>query len=185
MAGIKNTDAVTARPWPQGLFIQGGKSGLVLARDGQHYLTAFVEVFPEGTFIRGEGTTIAEAEERAWEKYQRGIDCVHEYVAGGYTNGGGLCAVCGQFGSGVFTGEQLGQFCEVCAAGTTWCRWSASAYWDTNRCWPVDPDPAASVWFCSEHAPFREQYEQERQRLSSTVDDDDLRDVLEALTRNP
>ena len=60
----------------------------------------------------------------------------------------------------MFTGEQLGQFCAVCRVGTTWAHWSPAAYWDDTRGFPgpVDPDPAAALWFCEGHSPFASQY---------------------------
>ena len=151
---IKNTDVATTKAWPVEMFIQGGKSGLVLVRAGSNYLTAFVEVFPAGSFIRGEGATITEAEASAWAQYQAGLGCAHEYEARGYTNGAGFCKKCGQFGTGVFTGAQLGQLCAVCEAGTTWCRYSPTASWDPGRAFPHDPDPENAVWFCAGHDPF-------------------------------
>jgi len=187
MTKIRNTDADTTKPWPQGLFIQGGKHGVVLVRGGQNYRTAFVEVFPAGTFIRGEGETIAAAEQSAWEKYQAGLGCEHEYEPRSHTNGGGFCKSCGQFGSNVFTGEQLGQFCEVCGVGTTWAHWSPAAYWDDARGFPgpVDPDPAAAQWFCAGHAPFASQYADRVRAMDDELAEPftvaDIEDVLKEL----
>jgi hypothetical protein len=59
-------------------FIQGGESGIVISHR-RNYSTAFFEAFPKidgmGTFIRGEGESIKEAEKACWEKYQRMSEC--------------------------------------------------------------------------------------------------------------
>ena len=125
-----------------GFYIQGGLSGLVITRDPENptYETAFVEVFPTGSFIRGEGATIQEADDACWAKYQSLVGCgTHDYEPRGYTNGGGFCAKCKQFFGGVFTGEQLGQLCDTCGAGCLSHRMK-----DTGK------------WFCDEHDPLKE-----------------------------
>ncbi|KQO98779.1 hypothetical protein ASF30_12005 [Leifsonia sp. Leaf264] len=104
------------------MLVQGGGHGIVFRRDGgSAYNTAFVEAFPEGTFIRGEGATIEEAEDAAWAKYQQYVSCpTHEWEPRGYVNGAGFCKHCNQFGSKVFTPEQLGLHCHVCGIPTYW-----------------------------------------------------------------
>lgn len=111
--------------WAEGTFLQGGDKGLVISTssDRGSYTTTFIEAFPPenagGGFFRGEGPTVAEAETKAWEKYQSSVQCPgHEWTARGYTNGAGFCIHCNKFGSEVFTGEQLGQFCHFCGEGT-------------------------------------------------------------------
>lgn len=100
-------------------FVQGGTGGFVFRRDGESYRTAFVECSVPGTFIRGEGATLAEADDAAFAKLQAYLSCgAHEWEPRGYTNGGGFCTRCGQFGSRVFTAEQLGLFCTVCSVPT-------------------------------------------------------------------
>lgn len=96
---ITRTDHVTQYPWPDGMFIQGGTSGVVF-RKGEPYRTAFVEAFPVGTFLRGEGKTVAEAEDACWAQYQRLTRCpAHPehgpFEARDYTNGSGFCTRCG------------------------------------------------------------------------------------------
>lgn len=109
MAEIKHTTELTTEhtrhPWPEGMFIQGGKSGVVFNNDGSSYRTAFVEAFPD-TFLRGEGATIAEAEDACWAKYQHLISCpAHPqhgpFEARNYTNGAGFCTQCGAWFSKV------------------------------------------------------------------------------------
>lgn len=94
-------------PWPADVHVQGGEHGVVLHRDSsKNYGTAFVEAFPpepEGGFIRGEGSTLAEAEAKAWEQYGREVACEgHEFERRGYTNGAGFCTKCNGFRGGVF-----------------------------------------------------------------------------------
>lgn len=152
---------VAQMPWPDHFHIQGGTNGLVFRPapdEGEEptYTTAFVEVFPGGTFLRGEGKTIAEAEVDCWGKYQRWISCPgptgeHSWKPGytakngrwvGYHNGAGFCEHCHAFASGKFTAEQLGQFCHVCSTPTMWT-------------WKDQPD-GTTEFFCKEHATDRD-----------------------------
>ncbi|MDQ0376564.1 hypothetical protein [Amycolatopsis thermophila] len=102
---IQRTGELTRHPWPADVFLQGGRSGLVFKGDGT-YRTAFVEAFPAGTFLRGEGATVAEAEDAAWRKYQRLAACPAHPDHGPferrkYRNGSGFCTHCGTWFSGV------------------------------------------------------------------------------------
>ena len=108
-------------PWPlDDCFVQSGDMGLVL-RDkdkGGSYNTAFFEAFPRypDTFIRGEGETIAEAEDQAWNKYQKHLNCPgHEFERRGYKNGAGFCKHCD-----LFSGHQFDplEICCVCGDAT-------------------------------------------------------------------
>jgi hypothetical protein len=159
---IQNTKVFTTHDWPEGMFIQGGEHGLVITgSEGENYTTAFVEAFPD-TFIRGEGKNITEAENSAWEQYQKVLSCgTHEYETRGYTNGAGFCKKCKQFQSKVFTGEELGQFCIVCGVGTTYSCYSDKAYWDTEMGWVRDPAKKEDKvkWYCEEHKLFRAEKE--------------------------
>lgn len=98
---IKNTEHETRHPWPEDMFIQGGERGLVITGTGKpNYTTAFVEASPRGTFLRGEGATIAEAEDACWAMYQKVTACDGSgehgpYEARGYENGSGFCVKCG------------------------------------------------------------------------------------------
>lgn len=110
-------------PWTEKAYLQGGRKGLVVARgSNESYITAFVEAFIDDGdvdsdgFYRGEGSTVEEAETNAWQKYQAAIECAktgHDYEPRGYRNGCGICKKCQKFSSKIFTGEQLGQYCEV------------------------------------------------------------------------
>jgi hypothetical protein len=123
------------------LYIQGGVSGLVITNDPDNptYTTAFIEVFPEGSFIRGEGATLEDADADCWKKFNALSECgEHEYEPRGYTNGAGFCKKCRQFFGGVFTGEQLGQLCDTCGVGCLSHRMK-----DTGK------------WFCDEHYPLQ------------------------------
>jgi hypothetical protein len=152
---IKNTDVDATCPWPDTIqLIQGGSSGLVIRAlsKGGNYGTAFVEVFsPEGGFIRGEGPTVADAEQAAWVKYSTRAACPgHEYEARGYKNGAGFCKTCNKFESDVFTAEQLGLCCKTCGVPTKWSR--------------VGDD-----FFCEVHADDPETRSLKRQRLKETA----------------
>jgi hypothetical protein len=94
---IRNTDYVSRLPWPDAVELQGGKRGFVFCADGSPtYETAFVEAFC-GTFLRGEGKTIAEAEDACWSQFITMMACPSApdhgpFEARQYTNGAGYCA---------------------------------------------------------------------------------------------
>lgn len=129
------------RPWPEHWLVQGSGGGLVVRRDRSTYRTAFFEVFPDepSTFVRGEGATLTEAEDAAWEQVQRIVTCPqHEFETRGYTNGAGLCRHCDLFASGVFDVADVGVPCVVCGERTNYSQ-------------------VAGSWYCRRHAPSREQ----------------------------
>ena len=99
----KSPDYSPACLWPEDCYVQWGKRGLVLGREGS-YTTAFFEAFAKpGGFIRGEGETIESAERAAFAIYQKEIACPgHVYSRGRYTNGGGHCQKCGRWESKAF-----------------------------------------------------------------------------------
>jgi hypothetical protein len=85
--------------WPDDCTVQWGH-GIIPA-------VPFFEAFPPGTFIRGEGETIADAERAAFAKYQRDLACDHVWGRqrpGGalYTNGAAWCRKCGGFRGRMF-----------------------------------------------------------------------------------
>lgn len=85
------------QPWPEDCGVQCGDNGLVLSRKtGDSYNTAFFEAFPNdpACFIRGEGGTVEEAEEKAFEKLLRYQACGHEFERLS-DEGMGKCALCG------------------------------------------------------------------------------------------
>jgi len=131
-------------PWPDDCYVQCGGNGIVLvdanitdvfanpdaAEDivlgmiaetpikQQHYRTAFFEAFPRDpdTFLRGEGAKIQEAEDAAWQKYQKINQCTgHEFERRGYKNGAGFCKHCNMFKSKVFEPDES---CIICNAKT-------------------------------------------------------------------
>ncbi|MET9661154.1 hypothetical protein [Streptomyces sp. NPDC006510] len=127
---------IALHPWPDETVVSAGK-GVVFRRDPKPgepatYTTLFMEVYPPGAaFIRGEGVTPQECENSAWTQYRLALDCSdgsgsHDWETRGYRNGAGFCSRCSTFGSRVFTGEQLGQFCRICDTGTTY-------HWDTDK----------------------------------------------------
>lgn len=76
------------------IFIQANDKGLVIGKEP--YTTAFFESFPLKTFIRGEGKTIEEAEENAWNTYQQYLKCPkHEYKQIKESHHRGQCIHCG------------------------------------------------------------------------------------------
>ncbi|GBQ84913.1 hypothetical protein AA14337_2946 [Acetobacter malorum DSM 14337] len=99
------------REWPDQAHVQWGDHGLVFG-EGKSYNTAFFEAFPrDGTagFIRGEGATIADAEDNAFAQWEKFFECKshggHQWgrsrhrVVGDkpYANGGCFCRRCGAF----------------------------------------------------------------------------------------
>ncbi len=73
---------------------------MVLGKDP--YVTAFFEVFPgenskSGGFIRGEGKTISEAEDAAFQKHVKRSDCDHLWGREKYRNTGQMCRFCRAF----------------------------------------------------------------------------------------
>lgn len=124
---ITRTGEMAKYPWPEDVMIQGGKKGIVFNRDGSDYLTAFVEAFPPDTFLRGEGASVAEAEEKCWAKYQRYVNCdgggEHgPYEPRQYENGAGFCVKCGGWFSGVCEPSRKVQV-ERVACGRVKARW--------------------------------------------------------------
>lgn len=85
--------------WPEGCTVQWGH--------GIFPAVPFFEAFPPGTFIRGEGADIADAESKAFAEYRRSLTCDHVWGRqrpGGvlYTNGAAFCRKCGGFRSSMF-----------------------------------------------------------------------------------
>lgn len=98
---IANTTEHARHPWPHDCDIQGGDRGITFT-GGDPYLTAFFEAFP-GTFLRGEGPTIADAEDACWVQFQKMEACEHgPFERRHYTNGAGFCTVCGTWFSNIF-----------------------------------------------------------------------------------
>lgn len=180
------TPAPARMPWPDDVRLQGGGIGLVIRRDPAKgepgsYTTAFVEAFVAGSFIRGEGPTIVEAEQSCWDGYQRLLHCPgptgeHSWKPGRtrksgfdpYRNGAGFCEHCDAFRSGLFTAEQLGQFCEACGEPTMW---------HHER----DAD-GADRFLCETHAPKDPRLDY---LTDEAVDVSALRSILSALATPP
>jgi len=85
--------------WPDDCMVQWGH-GIVSA-------VPFFEAFPPGTFIRGEGASIAEAEAKAFAQYESEFQCHHVWGRhharrGTYLNGAGWCRKCGAFRGKMF-----------------------------------------------------------------------------------
>lgn len=125
------------KDWPEDCFVQCGDNGLVLKggmektlgsktigeavdnlKEHYSYTTAFFEAFPRTpeTFIRGEGATVEEAEEKAWKAYEKFSACEHpEFEKRKYRNGAGFCVKCGMFKSRAF---EPWEQCVVCGKPT-------------------------------------------------------------------
>lgn len=100
----KDNDYSPRHNWPGETLVQWGRSGLVLGRSP--YMTAFFEAFPDetasssGGFIRGEGASLEEAEDKAYAKFTREAQCHHLWGRETYDNGGQLCRHCRAFRCG-------------------------------------------------------------------------------------
>lgn len=160
------------KPWPEDCFVQCGGDGIVFTKKGaledaltntekieevvegalldkpiqtEHYRTAFFEAFPRNpdTFIRGEGGTIEEAEEKAWTKYQKISACNgHEYERCGYKNGAGFCKHCGLFSSNVFEPDET---CYLCGTKTYHGQTNAKT-WYCESCADKVPEELLPEW---------------------------------------
>lgn len=99
------------KEWPEDMFVQCGGSGLVISKSGDNYTTAFFEAFPKAPscFLRGEGSSIEEAEEDCWNRYQKVLTCDHEMERRDRTDGYGYCKHC-SYSSMVF--EPLTKCCK-------------------------------------------------------------------------
>lgn len=96
-----------------------------------YYTTCFFEAFPADTFLRGEGTTIEEAEAKCWAKYQKVTQCkAHEPERRNRRDGYGFCKHCGM---GKMYFEPL-ETCIICGVATY-------HFCDTD-----------SKWYCKIHA---------------------------------
>ncbi|KIA72671.1 hypothetical protein ANMWB30_24390 [Arthrobacter sp. MWB30] len=135
-------------PWPAETHVSAGL-GVVFQRnidktEPASYKTLFLEVYPPGaSFIRGEGATPEACEDAAWKKYQLALNCTdhsghHDWQPRGYRNGAGFCSRCNTFAARIFTGEQLGQFCEVCSTGRTFA-------------WHTDAESQQDIYLCQSH----------------------------------
>ena len=186
--------AEATMPWPEDTLINGSNeySGV---REGKSFFNdAFVEVYVDGTLIRADALTLVDAENLAWEKYQKRLNCPgHEYETRGYTNGAGFCKKCNRFQSHVFTGEELNQFCCICGKGTTDASYTDQAYWDTKWGSPRDPgkeDDLTRKWYCKNDDPFRADWEREHAKeevvdFSSEKFAETLKSVVNALSVLP
>jgi hypothetical protein len=145
--------------------VQGGRNGLVInSKDtSKSYRTAFVEAFIDGSFVRGEGKSLKEADDACWAKIIKQRSCSgHEFEPRSYTNGAGFCKHCGYFASEWFTGEDLGQLCAVCGDGCLEFRIHKT-----------------EKWYCSEHYPLVE-YMRVYYKMIGVSDDDNFDSSEEA-----
>lgn len=80
----------TTYNWPEGSGSQAGGGSL----DGIGSVVFFEVFIKDMSYIRGEGTTLAEAEQAAWDKYQVYMGCEHEFQRFSDTSQLGKCKHC-------------------------------------------------------------------------------------------
>ena len=106
-----------------------------------HYRTAFFEAFPRdpNCFLRGEGSTVQDAELDAWNKYQNILSCPeHAWTRRGRTDGYCFCSKCPL--SGMFV-EPLTK-CETCRTPTAFRTDKNDKYFCLNHYYILTPDQA-------------------------------------------
>lgn len=135
-------------PWPQDMYLQGGKRGLVVGSKGS-YRTAFVEAFPPGTFLRGEGESVAEAEAACWAKYEKHMRCDGSgehgpYEPRRYENGSGFCVKCGAWFSKVCQPSMEYRIGEM-ACDRVQARWGSDVVLLHDKWGPLVEDEKASI----------------------------------------
>lgn len=101
------------KPWDKDSLVQCGSKGVVFSQNST-YKTAFFEYADSDKFIRGEGLTIQDAEEDAFLKYEKIINCKnHVFERRNYKNGAGICRHCQLFKSKVFDPLHLCSNCNT------------------------------------------------------------------------
>jgi hypothetical protein len=144
--GGDSSDHILLFDWKESgkdIFVQGGRSGAVFSKSGG-YTTAFFEAFPNRPkcFIRGEGTTLEEAEKKCYDKWQKIINCPgHEMDRLDRTDGYAYCKHC-DYSATVF--EPLTK-CRICKKPTSYSRdYKGRYYCKKHRQYkPKNPDPNA------------------------------------------
>lgn len=111
------------QPWPSGVDIQGSA-----LRSSRAFVEVSVPVGPHSTYMHVDGETVADAESRAFARFERYVACEeHDFERGSYRNGAATCSRCGMWSSAIF--EPLERCAECGAAtyfrthdGAWWCR---------------------------------------------------------------
>ena len=151
------------KEWPEEIFVQCGGSGVVFSKEG-NYSTAFFEAFPKSPscFLRGEGATIEEAEEKCWNSYQKILVCDHEMERRDRTDGYAYCKHC-SYSSTVFA--PLTKCCK-CKTPTAYSKDHNGEYYckKHKRFKPKDPNP--SRYFDDSHKRTPRKY---KKRLKQAV----------------
>ncbi|MGK3708747.1 hypothetical protein [Arthrobacter sp. IK3] len=127
-----------------GIYTQGGNGIVIGFKDPvPARRTSFVECFPEGAFIRGEGSSVAEADEQCWAKLRAYLDCPgHQWTPVRPDGPAGTCSNCLTRRGDAFTAGELGLFCTGCQEPTF-----ERAIGDPGHallCTPCDPKRAYS-----------------------------------------
>ena len=123
-------------------FCQAGGQGIVFTKH-DCYNTAFFEAFPTkpNCFLRGEGATIEEAEEKCWQKYQKVISCNHEMERRHRTDGYAYCKHC-DYSARIF--EPLTKCCK-CGIYTAYAKDTRGKFF-CKKCSRVIPRKYMSDW---------------------------------------
>lgn len=108
-----STEFRLSQPWPDDCRVQWGTNPIWPTEDDP-VRSAFFEAFPEeGGSIRGEGSTIEGAEEKAYKKYRQEAACDHPHWRRKHLDGLGICNCCGKSESRHFHKvTRLGEFRE-------------------------------------------------------------------------
>ena len=124
-----------------------GAAGLGLIEPQGFYRTAVFEAFPRNpsTFIRGEGRSLAEAEESAWLQFQKIGSCPsHEFERRGYRTGAAICRHCGLFSSHALATTL--DPCVVCGRDDNRASYGPDRHgrWHCEKCFRSIPEPDKS-----------------------------------------
>lgn len=167
-----SSNEIARHPWPADCGIQGGDNGIVFTNGAMSeafentdkgieviaaagglvnppgsYRTAFFEAFPRNpsSFLRGEGKTLAEAEDDCWKAWQRILSCPgHEFERHQYRCGAGICRHCDLFSTSAFL--TILDHCVVCGEASNGTIGGPDLHgrMHCKRCYPLIPESEKS-----------------------------------------
>lgn len=110
---MKSREYDCQHDWPEDVYVQCGGRGVVIGNSKRPgYVTAFFEAFPFKMFIRGEGATVGEAEQKAWEKYQIVLNCPeHIFVPEKHRPRNAICSSCSFIAHNYYAPEHVCNDC--------------------------------------------------------------------------